>query len=139
MVRAMDMLDALAGLDLDSTACQQAGAAAALAPMIQQPEAGLQSGSLLQEVQGSRQPLLQGGSGTAADCNVAGGLSDAQEEGTAAQINEDAGAISALQQEQSVHNPFSRSSAIPQPSHGDSVGAEVEHLKQVRLGFLFLK
>lgn len=119
--RAMDMLDILAELDLDSPACQQA--ATAVATVVQQPGASLgvlQRGSLLQE----------GGSGTA------GGTDAALEEGAPrpAQRKEDAEAMSALQQRQSVRNPFCRSFALPKSSHGDSVGAEVEHLKQVRLG-----
>ena len=118
--RAMDMLDALAGLDLDSPACQQAAAAAGPASVIQQPEAspgGLQSSSPLQ------------------DCDVARSMGCTLGEGAAgaSQRKEDAGAMSALQQEQSVHNPFSRALPSPDASHGDSVGAEVQHLKQVKL------
>ena len=134
--RAMDMLDILAVLDLDSPAGQQTAAAAAT---MQQPEVsaeGLHSSTLRQEGQGSGQPLVQGSCGTAADCNVAGGPGGAVEEGAAgaAQRTEDAGAMPALQHWQSLRNPFCKSSALPNPSHGDSVGQEVEHLKQVRQG-----
>ena len=136
--RAMDQLDALAELDLDSPACQQAAASAAPALIMQQPKVslrGLQSSSLLEEVQGSGQLLSEGGSGTAADCDVHGGPRGAVEEGAAgaAHRTEDAGAMSALQLGQSVYNPFSRSFPSPKASHDDSVGAQVEHLKQVRL------